>query len=107
MYSNQYLKRLFLHDMMQNPYLLDVFVNIDTDEAAPYICNYDNGEKIGHTFLDSDVRVFIIEATALQTFEHRLNLPSLPVHVKSFRSKGMKLWLSFLVLDFRPRCGVV
>ena len=63
--------------------------------------------KIGHAFLDSDVRVFIIEATALQTFEHRLNLPSLPVHVKSFRSKGMKLWLSFLVLDFRPRCGVV
>ena len=92
---------------MQNLNLLDVFVNIDTNEAAPYICNHDNGEKIGHTFLDSGVRGLNIEATALQTFEHRLNLPSPPVHIKSFRSKGMKLWLSFLVLDFRSRCGVV
>lgn len=83
----------------EKTYLLDVFVDIHTDEAASYICNNDNGEKIGHAFLDSDVRVFNVESTDLQIFEHCLNLP-LPVHVKSFRCKGMKFWLSLsLILD--------
>ena len=58
---------------MQNLYLLDVFVNIDTNEVAPHICNHDDGKQICHTFLDPDMRVFDVEATALQTFEHRLN----------------------------------
>ena len=75
---------LGLYTMMQNLYLLDIFVNIDTNEVAPYICNYDDGKQICHTFLDSDVRVFDVEAAALQTFEHSLNLPSLPVHFKRF-----------------------
>lgn len=70
--------------MMQNLYFLYVFVNIDTYEVAPDICNHDNGVKIGHTFLDSDVRVFNVEAAALQTFEHRLNLPSLLVQIICF-----------------------
>ena len=94
--------------MMQNLYLLDIFVNIDTNEVAPYICNHDDGKQICHTFLDSDVRVFDDEAAALQTFEHSLNLPSLPVHFKRFLritigNKDLKLRFSFLVLDFRPR----
>ena len=93
---------------MQNLYLLDVFVNIDTNKVAPHICNHDDGKQICHTFLDPDMRVFDVEATALQTFEHRLNLPSLSVHIKRFLSitigdKDLKFRLSFLVLDFRPR----
>ena len=31
--------------MLQHLYRLDLFVNIDADEVAPYICNHDNGEK--------------------------------------------------------------
>lgn len=94
--------------MMQNLYLLDVFVNIDTYEVAPDIRNHDDGKQIGHTFLDPYVRVFDVEAAALQTFEHRLNLPSLSVHIKRFLSitigdKDLKFRFSFLVLDFRPR----
>lgn len=94
--------------MMQNLYLLDIFVNIDTNEVAPYICNHEDGKQICHTFLDTDVRVFDVEAAALQTFEHSLNLPSLPVHFKRFLritigNKDLKLRFSFLVLDFRPR----
>ena len=93
---------------MQNLYLLDIFVNIDTNEVAPYICNHEDGKQICHTFLDTDVRVFDVEAAALQTFEHSLNLPSLPVHFKRFLritigNKDLKLRFSFLVLDFRPR----
>ena len=93
---------------MQNLYLLDVFVNIDTYEVASDICNHDNGEKIGHTLLDPDVRVFNVEAAALQTFEHRLNLSSLLVHIIcllgiAIGNKDLKFRLSFLVLDFRPR----
>ena len=94
--------------MMQNLYFLDVFVNIDTYEVAPYICNHDNGKQIGHTLLDPDVRIFNIKAAALHTFEHRLNPPSLLVHFKRFlciaiRNKDLKFRLSVLVLDFRPR----
>ncbi len=70
--------------MMQNLYLLDVFVNIDTNEVAPYICNHDDGKQICHTFPAPVVRVLDVEAAALQTFEHSLNLPSLPVHFKRF-----------------------
>jgi len=93
---------------MQNLYLFDVFVNIDTNEVAPYICNHDDRKQICHTFLDPDMRVFDVEAAALQTFEHRLNLPSLSVHIKRFLciaigNKDLKLRLSFLALDFRPR----
>ena len=82
--------------MMQNLYLLDVFVNIDTYEVAPDIRNHDDGKQIGHTFLDPDVRVFNVEAAALQTFEHSLNLPSLLVHIICFlgiaiRNKDLKL----------------
>lgn len=94
--------------MMQNLYLLDVFVNIDTYEVAPDIRNHDDGKQIGHTLLDPDVRVFNVEAADLQTFEHRLNLPSLLVHIICFlgiaiRNKDLKFRLSCLVLDFRPR----
>lgn len=94
--------------MMQNLNLLDVFVNIDTNEVAPYICNHDDGKQICHTFLAPDVRVLDVESAALQTFEHSLNLPSLSVHIKRFLcitigNKDLKLRLSFLVFDFRPR----
>lgn len=87
--------------MMQNLYFLDVFVNIDTYEVAPDICNHDNGEKIDHTLLNPDVRVFNVEAAALQTFEHRLNLPFLLVHIICFLgiaigNKDLKFRLSFL-----------
>ena len=57
-----FVEVLGLYTMMQNLYLLDIFVNIDTNEVAPYICNYDDGKQICHTFLDSDVRVFDVEA---------------------------------------------
>lgn len=94
--------------MLQNLYRLDVFVNVDADEIAPDICNHDNGEKIGHTFLNSNVRVFNVEAAALQSFEHRFDLPSLPVHIKcllctAIGDKNLELRPTFLVLDFRPR----
>lgn len=44
-------------------------MNIDTNEVALDICNHKNGEKVGYMFLDSDVRVFSVEATALQMVE--------------------------------------
>jgi hypothetical protein len=54
------------------------------------------------------VRVFNVEAAALEPFEHRLNLPSLLVHFQcllgvAIRNKDLKLRLSLLALDFRPR----
>ena len=54
------------------------------------------------------MRVFNVEAAVLESFEHRLNLPSLLVHLKGFlgiaiRNKDLKLRLSLLVFDFRPR----
>lgn len=54
--------------MMQNLYLLDVFVNIDTNEVASDICKHYDSKLIGYTFLYSDVRVFNVEATALDPF---------------------------------------
>ena len=41
--------------MLENLDLLDVFVDIDTNEVAPDICNHNDGEQICHSFLDSDV----------------------------------------------------
>ena len=57
--------------------LLDVFVNIDTNEATPDICNHDNGKKKDHTFLNTDMQVFNVEDAAVRAFKYRLNLPSL------------------------------
>ena len=66
--------------MVQDLYLLDVFMNIDTDEVKPDMRNQDICKQIGHAFLDYDMRVFNVEVAALELFEHRLNLPSLLVH---------------------------
>lgn len=85
-----------------------IFVNIDTNEVTQDIRKHDNGEKISHPFLNSDVQVFDIEAAVLKSFEPCLNLPSLLIHFELFfgiaiRDKDLKLRLSLLVLDFSPR----
>lgn len=83
---------------MQDLYLLDVFMNINTDEVAPDICNHDDGKHISHTFLYSDVRVFNIEAAALESFEHSLNLASactFPVIPRRYNKKQRSEALAF------------
>ena len=48
--------------MSQSLYRTNVFVNKDTNEVAPDICNHDDGEQIGHTLTIPDVRAFDVEA---------------------------------------------
>ena len=41
--------------VLQDCYRFDVLMNIDSNEVAPDIGNYDDGKEIGHTRLVTDM----------------------------------------------------
>lgn len=89
----------------EHRYRLDVFVDIDSNEVAPGMCDYDDGEEIGHTGMIAYMRAFDIKAARLHALEHRLYLPPEFVHLKSLlriavRDKDLQFGLPVLVLDF-------
>lgn len=48
--------------VLQHRYRLDVFVDIDSYEVVPNMRNHNDGKKIGHTGLFTDMGAFNIEA---------------------------------------------
>ncbi len=55
--------------VLQDLYLLDVFVNINSFKVTPDIRNHNDSKQIRHTIKIPDMRAFYIEPAGFQAFE--------------------------------------
>ena len=94
--------------VLQHCYRFDVFVDIDSYEAAPDIRNHDDGKEIGHTGMVTDMEPSISKPLDFMPLNIVSTLPPQFVHLKRFlcitvRDKDLQFGCTLLVLDFRAR----